>query len=390
MARAEWIDGVNARGVLEVAGALGLRTKGRTGSGGGQIFGCPACGAETRHTKTGDKRGAVGIRSDGTGWRCHQCDASDTAFGLVPFAVVGRAYGSCSDSQKANVRAWCCDFLGLPSDGRPPAHWKPRPAPAPRIPKPPRHLPSDDLAALWGACSPVTEHSDVCAWMTDERPKNGHARLDPASIARLDAARVAPIEQLPTWAGSVFKSGPREGQWESFPAKGQRLAVPLYDVDGAMRSMIFRRTFETESKWPRKAESPEGYDRKGMAMMCPLARTLFSKQAIPSWWVGDAPTVCIAEGDTDYLAGVAHFEGDAATVGIVAGSWTSRHAYALPKGCTVSIRTDPDEAGAKYAARIVASLWRRVAAGELRLRLRREHRLINDDHGRPVGVELAK
>lgn len=386
---AAWVEDMRRVAVLEVAGALGLKSAKRSGASGGMIYGCPICSAETRHTKSRDKRGAIGIRSDGRGWKCYQCEATGDALQLVAFVLEGKRFADCGDTGKANVGTWCRHFLGIEA-GNARRRTRPKRGPKPLPPRP-KYLPADELAALWAACTPVTDDPGVCAWMTDERPAHGHARLDPAAIADFDAARVVPdLERLPRWAGHTYKDGHRKGQWEAFPAMGLRLAVPLYDATGAPRSLIFRRTFESDKKWPKKAMSAGGHRRKDLAMMCPLAREMFATRRVPDLCNGKAPHVYISEGDTDYLASVGYFAGEAASVGIVSGSWTDRHAARLPRGCTIVIRTDPNDAGARYAARIVRTLTARASIGEIRLRLRSEFTMITDARGRPVGVELAK
>lgn len=61
--------------VLDAAEASGFET----GTAGSSywISPCPACGDEHRHTKSRDKRGAVGVSSDGRA-RCFQCEAGIT------------------------------------------------------------------------------------------------------------------------------------------------------------------------------------------------------------------------------------------------------------------------------------------------------------------------
>ena len=118
--------------------------------------------------------------------------------------------------------------------------------------------------------------------------------------------------------------------------------------------------------------------------MCPLARTMFAARALPEWWTGEAPTIYVAEGETDYLAGAVHFDGHAATLGIVAGSWTKRYARSLPDGVGVCIRTDPDKGGVPLA-NAVASTLNPLAR---RVTVRPEYDLIQD--GRSLEVRLRK
>jgi len=111
---------------------------------------------------------------------------------------------------------------------------------------------------------------------------------------------------------------------------------------------------------------------------------VFERRALPEWWAADAPTLYVAEGEMDYLAGAVHFDGEALTVGIVAGSWTKRYARSLPDGVGVCIRTDPDKGGVPLA-NAVASTLNPLAR---RVTVRPEYDLIQD--GRSLEVRLRK
>jgi len=318
---AEWVDRMRSRDALEVARALGLDYAPPKGSSGGS-FPCPACNAAKRHTKSRDKRGAAGVRRAGDGWRCFQCDVSGDVLDLVSWVEAGGPLASCGDEDKARVRTWCLDFLGLTDTPFVPRKRTVAPM---RFEPLPSYPPADEVAALWHAAHPVASDPDAVRWMELERPERGHARLDAGAVTEMDLARVLPPDVVcPTWAGFT----PEGGEWRSYPSVGNRLAVPLYDVEGAMRSLVFRRTFESTTG-KHKSSAANRYQRVGLAFMCPLARAVFERRALPEWWTADAPTLYVAEGEMDYLAGAVHFDGEALTVGIVAGSWTKRR-HLLP------------------------------------------------------------
>ena len=373
---AEWVDRMRARDVPDVARALGLDYAPPKGSSGGS-FPCPACNAAKRHTKSGDKRGAAGVRRAGDGWRCFQCDVSGDVLDLVSWVEAGGPLASRGDEDKARVRAWCLDFLGLTDTPFVPRKRAPAPM---RFDPLPSYPPVDEVGAVWSAAQPVTSDAAVVRWMEHERPEHGHARMDAGAVTDLDLARVLPLEaQLPTWAGFM----PEGGEWRSFASVGNRLAVPLYDVEGVLRSLVFRRAFEGASG-KHKSSAVNGYQRVGLVFMCPLARAMFAARALPEWWTGEAATLYVAEGETDYLAGAVHFDGHAATVGIVPGSWTKRFARSLPDDVAVCIRTDPDKGGVPLANAVASTLnplARRVTA-------RREYHLIQN--GRTLEVQLRE
>ena len=78
-----WIDAMRGASIRSVAHELGLLVAPARGASGGSIYGCPACGGERRHASRRDRRGAIGIRKDDRGWRCHECDSSGDAIDLV-------------------------------------------------------------------------------------------------------------------------------------------------------------------------------------------------------------------------------------------------------------------------------------------------------------------
>ena len=118
---------------------------------------CPACGAETRHPRRGDPRGAVGITRDGGGWHCFECENGGDAVRLAAWLTVHRV------PEKGNP-AWrdvgrTCAKRGLCGDGQPattPA--APRRVPVTHPPAPSR--PPGVLDA-WQHCIPVTEDAEV-------------------------------------------------------------------------------------------------------------------------------------------------------------------------------------------------------------------------------------
>lgn len=133
--------------VFEVAQDHGQPVQKSRGADSGSCA-CPACGAQKRHTKTGDKRGAVGIRRDGLGWRCFQCDASGDALDLVAYALAGCRLRDADADGRAKVREWFEGQYGATSAPR-----APRPAPAAA---PPNYPPAAEVHRLLSRCVGVT------------------------------------------------------------------------------------------------------------------------------------------------------------------------------------------------------------------------------------------
>jgi hypothetical protein len=329
-----WLDAALAVPLVQVAGLLGLE-EGKP-SGGRQTWSCPACGDVTRHHKSKDRRGAVGLSPSLSGWACHQCGARGDAVDLVAFAVAGHRLRDLAGDDLERVRLW---FEDLGAGGPPePRARRPRPAPAPAA-----YPPGPTVEALWAQGRPVDGDADVAAYLTGRG-------LDPARVAELDLARaLRPGAALPGWA-----MGPN-GSWL---ATGHRLLVPLVDSRGALRSVLVR---AVTSATP-KSLAPARHERRGLVMADGLGRQLLEVGARPAWFDDDVRLVVrIDEGEIDFLTDATAPEAMAdsghgpAVIGAVEGAWLSAHADRIPDGARVVVGTDRDDAGDSYAARIAAT-----------------------------------
>ena len=291
--QASWVKRMRGESIIAVAARLGRNVALPKGASRGSVYGCPVCNAERRHTKTNDKRGAIGVHRSGAGWRCWQCNATGDAVALVALVLTG-------NRDIAGAREWCTEWLGDPH--------RPVRESIPARP-PPEYPPTRELEALWSECAPTWAVPEVAEWLESRRIGNAGdlARALPDGIA------------LPTWA------------WRS-----HRLVVPLRDVSGVMRSVAFRRC--TPGDGP-KSMAPRGYGRAGL---------VFSRGVISS-----PGRIVICEGEKKWLQWVTR---GVHAIGIESGSWGPEHAAAIPSGSTVYLATDPDDAGADYATRIFRSL----------------------------------
>lgn len=360
MAHAAWVEGMRNRSVLEVASALGLKIDKQRRA----LSPCPACGEERRHTKSGDRRGAVGLHPNGRGWKCFQCEATGDALSLVAQRIGGGRLPDLDDARKAEVREWCARFLGLDpseragSQTRKLAPLQPRAVPPP---PPPLYPPADELAAVWASCVPVTDDPEVSGYL------NGRGILA-AEVARRDLARALPASaKCPAWAGTGD-----DDRWRSWAAQGARLVVPLFDARGELRSVLAR--------FPRKVEvgpkslGAKGYQRGGLVMANARARAwLNGIDATPEHGV-------VLEGETCYLLTAvgpvsgqtwASRGGSPAFFGVFSGSWTRELADRIPDGSHVAIATDDDDQGDAYARKIIETLRARFAARRLDVTRRR-------------------
>ena len=340
-----WIDAMKRVKVLDVAGALGLPATPARGASGGSVYGCPACGAERRHAGRHDRRGALGVRHDGTGWRCMDCDCSGDVIDLVAFVLRGKRYRELSDAGRSEVREWCTQYTGVEISTDAPARQvapSPPPATAPSANPPPE----SEVRTFWGACGCVESDSEVRAYLDGRR-------IDARRVNDSELARVLPVSGLPTWARPWVTSG-------------HRLIVPLYDDRGLMRSVLAR---SIDAGAQRKSLAPSGYGRARLLMSCPFGRWLLATGQWPEWWARSRELrVVVAEGETDFLFCAGQWSDAAeyapATLGIMSGSWTPELAARLPDGATVVVATDHDVAGERYAALIARSFEGRAVQVE--------------------------
>lgn len=243
---------------------------------------------------------------------------------------------------------------------------KPKPASAPR-PKPvarpvvppddaPTYPPPADIAALWRACERVDSDEEASAYLLG-RPHP----IDPTAVADRDLARVLPRNLALPW-----NCGYRGISWHG---TGHRIVVPVFDAAGFMRSVIARRLRPEEPKTLPYA----GFAKRGLVMADGLGQQMLATGKRPEWWSDAMPfRVYIAEGETDFLAGVTGFsESDEfapVVLGIYSGSETQDIADRIPDHSVVIIATDSDEAGQKYEAKLKDKLLTRCAAGRLEVK----------------------
>jgi hypothetical protein len=211
--------------------------------------------------------------------------------------------------------------------------------------KPPKRLPPADVAWLWNRCAKVLDDTPVCRWLAARA-------ITPIPVEDLDLGRALLLDRpaLPRWARFRGRS------WRK---TGHRLVLPLFDVDGALRSLQAR-TVEPDPKPGEKAANPTGAQVAGLVFADGLARQLLRGDQT------DPTDVVVVEGVPDYLTWATRWGMDGAledapaVFGVVAGSWRGAQGQALgrriPRGSRVVIRTHHDPAGDRYAEEIRKTL----------------------------------
>jgi hypothetical protein len=346
-----WLDLARDRSTAELAAALGYPVRVHTS---GISTTCPACHAERRHTKSGDRRGAVGMRkASPAGWQCFQCGEAGDAVDFAAWHVGGRRFRDLPSDHYDRVR----ELFGIADD------WQPRAVP---IARPERHLeaaenaetdypPVSDVERLWEASRAVSSDRGAVAYLA-------HRGIPLAGLDHHDCVRALPEgADVPAWA-----------TWQGRPwsRTGYRLLVPLYDWRGELRSVLAR-SVELHPAGP-KSVGAVGHGRRGLVMAATHGRQLM-ESGPHLWWHRTVNLrVAVYEGEVSWMRSVgagweceleADYElaGWRMSLGIVSGSFTRDVASRIPDATTVHLRTDDDDAGKKYAADIQAALGERVS-----------------------------
>ncbi len=348
----------------QVAFQGGLTPSGRNAWGP-----CPVCGAQKRGQ--GERRGPLAfyLGKQQETWKCWagSCTAKGDALGLLA------ALHYQEIPPKGDAR-WplLLSLLERQQLQRRPQ----QPAVAPPLPAFPPHT---AIKQFWGQCielnTPEAAPSVAFSWLTHRR------NLDPSAIAALQLARILPRTLLdrPSWLPTL---GIPLKTWLAL----YRLAVPLYDETGLLRSLRFRlvdrwrrseqwvlpdgcqvdaqeRLFYGTKRLP-KALSARG-SAQGLVMADPMAQSLLAGTTQDRSGVGWDGWVLITEGEPDWWAvctqkkrfsAVESNKQTFAAFSVEAGSWTAALASRIPAGAHVRIWTDHDTAGETYATRIYSTL----------------------------------
>ena len=218
-----------------------------------------------------------------------------------------------------------------------------RPAPPEHGPAP--RPPQAEVERLWCLARPVTEDSEVSAWLARDRG------IAPDRVELYDLARALPPgARLSRWA-----------RCQGVPWSARhRLVARGWGATGTVASLHARAVGEPPERLP-KGLWPAGARVKGLVLADGWARQILATGQRPEGWGGD---LLVAEGLPDFLT-VATAHSDAnedapAVIGVVAGSWTAELAALVPDGSRVIVATHKDGSGDGYARDVVATLWGRM------------------------------
>lgn len=291
--RVDWFAEIDASTtVAAVATRLGLTVRGR------RIVSPPCCNRQ-------DKRGSATAYP--LKWSC-ACGQSGNLTQLVRLSL--------GTDDWRQVRAWFADAGWCSGEGMR-STWTP---PPPREPEPPPDYPPDPFDVL-DRGRRVEDDPEVAAFWK-ARGYGPHT----------DALFALPAERRgwPAWWGCGFA-----GVW--------RLAAPMYDARGVVRSVHARAVVPTDKG---KTRSPKGCRIDSLLFADPwIGRWLLRGESVPE-------RVLLCEGITDYAAVTSQRIPGLAVLGGISGSFRALSDIRWPKGCVLYIGTHNDEAGDAYAAEV--------------------------------------
>lgn len=265
--------------------------------------------------------------------RCFGCDLSGDIYTLAA-AIEGLEL----PRDFREVHAHLAEILGVALDAPTPgaSRYVPRertPAPPPPAPVYP---PAGEAEEMWYGAAAVTDNAVAAAYLKSRE-------LDPSMMWPRGLARVL--------TASTARFGWATFRGLSWFDAGYTIVVPTYDHTGALRGL---------RAWNPRAKrlAPTGCNVAGLIMACsPFGVAMLEGTHRPD-------RVVIAEGEPDFLTWATHGklldERRWVTLGIVNGAWTQALADRIPDGAEVTVWTDHDDQGDRYAAQIAATLAHRV------------------------------
>lgn len=270
------------------------------------------------------------VADDGTiALKCHACGWTGDALSLV--AVVRGLDPQREFRRVLEEAASLCGYdLG---DGAARAA-APPPRPRPRFVRgrPPR----DEVDAFWNSCSSVTSNvgADVALFLS-------RRRIFPMDLERLDVLRVTPLELGRAWPA----------WWPERWSTAWRLVTRAYEPDGTLASLHARAVADVtpKTRWPYdcRADGLVFADRLGVELLRGRADNF--------------DRVLVVEGLTDLAAAALWAEGRrVAVLGITSGSAAALGSIRWPSGVPVSVGTDTDDAGERYAQAVAAAIPKRI------------------------------
>jgi hypothetical protein len=236
-------------------------------------------------------------------------------------------------------------------------------------PEPPQYADPVAVSALWDRTVPCVLDDDAYHWLMLRgiSPREVEFRRLARFVPRNAIAKMTPeeIEAVKT----VLPMTKVRGEFGVATRMGFRIVLPMFDVEGNMKSLRLRRMNLAKDKYgnaklrkEKKSETKElsikGAARGLVLANDPALELLRGRGQRPDSWGDRELAVVIAEGVPDFL--VASCEPDEAiraVFGICGPScWSLDIAARIPFDARVDVATDADPAGIKYAAEVTATM----------------------------------
>ncbi|MBN8614731.1 MAG: hypothetical protein J0L92_29300 [Deltaproteobacteria bacterium] len=225
----------------------------------------------------------------------------------------------------------------------------------------PRHYPPiAEVEALWAACGPLRRDEAVAAWVAS-------MGLRVNELDARDVARALPRgTTVPAWARASSRH-----TWSCSP---YRVLFPLYDADGAMRSLLARYIGRIDDPRPERramyaTRAPWGHGRRGLALADADGVGVLRGQS--------RVDVALVDGDEGLCA-----RASGATIALLSGSWSMALAQRVASQATSIAVTSSDW-------RITSSFEQLDVEHELEDVLAQRQRATIDEERRRVGVLLG-
>lgn len=264
------------------------------------------------------------------------------------FAIIAQVHRLDEKKDFREVMRIAAELVGLwdivdSLEGRIERRERTAPALPPQVqPQEPTYPPRDEVLDLIAACGLCDNDGAVSGWL-------GGRKLDAHQVDVRALAYALPLDagRIPQWS-----------QW--WTRTGHRLIVPLFDAAGEIRSVRAGTTLPKEQlgDMPKRL-APKGFTSKGLVMADELGREILRGGTWPEWHRGKMQVV-ISEGEPDWMAWATKYPLGAplpwACFGVYSGGWTQEHGARIPAGAVVSVRTDLDDAGRRFAEQIKQTL----------------------------------
>lgn len=249
---------------------------------------------------------------------------------LAAYTLFKCRYRDLIDDDKKEVRVWFKDMWPiLRQDSKK------------RIPKPKPVITNfpdkKEIAKFWDACVPVTKDKTIVAYLE-------HRGIEVDSVVKFDLARAMTPECMTSWS--------RFGKGKSWYEQGHRLALPLIDHHGTMKTLRARWVMPHDPPLGRKTLNPYGYQVGKTVLANQHGISLLRNRSSET---GDKRVVFV-EGDPDFLTWSTKGNASWAVFGVFSGTWSTEFAKRIPMDAQLSFRLQDDEQGKKYKLKILESL----------------------------------